>query len=234
MSAMNTDISARETRLRLLNAAGEEFAEKGFKSATVRAICDRAGANVAAVNYHFGDKERLYSEVLRFAHACAVEKHPPTRGIDHLPPPRRLREFIHAFLRRVFDEGRPAWHGKLMSREMFQPTAALDDLVKHEIKPRYCELGEIISQLLGPGADEQLIRRCGESVVGQCIFFHHARPMLERLHPEDKFDSAAIEERAEHIFRFSLAAMKGLARGLKEVTHRSLRNPTARAKGAAR
>ena len=51
------------TKARLLEAAGEEFAEKGFELARVRAICERAGANLAAINYHFGDKEQLYVEV---------------------------------------------------------------------------------------------------------------------------------------------------------------------------
>ena len=61
------------TKARLLEAAGEEFAEKGFELARVRAICERAGANLAAVNYHFGDKEQLYVEVLREAHRCGLE-----------------------------------------------------------------------------------------------------------------------------------------------------------------
>ena len=72
MHSSATDITHDKTRQRLLEAAGEIFAEQGFRQTTVRDICARAGANVAAVNYHFGDKEKLYSEVLRFAHGCAV------------------------------------------------------------------------------------------------------------------------------------------------------------------
>src|SRR5580693_1138195 len=109
--------SEQETRQRLLEAGGEVFAAKGFKAATVREICRKAGANVASVNYHFGDKEKLYVEVLRFSHACAIDRHPPTFGVnDTSHPEDRLRAFIVSFVHRMFDTGRPAWHGKLMSR----------------------------------------------------------------------------------------------------------------------
>src|SRR5580658_7522029 len=53
------------TRDKLIDAAGTVFAERGYRSATIREICRRAGANVAAVNYTFGDKMGLYTEVLR-------------------------------------------------------------------------------------------------------------------------------------------------------------------------
>jgi AcrR family transcriptional regulator len=72
MQNRSSDSSPDKTRQRLLEAAGEIFAEQGFRKATVRDICARADANVASVKYHFGDKEKLYSEILRFAHGCAI------------------------------------------------------------------------------------------------------------------------------------------------------------------
>jgi AcrR family transcriptional regulator len=74
------DPTMTETRQRLLEAAGAVFAERGFRATTVREICHRARANLAAVNYHFGDKERLYGAVLQYALRYALQKYPPTLG----------------------------------------------------------------------------------------------------------------------------------------------------------
>ena len=63
---------ADDTQAKLLEAAGQVFAEVGFQAATVREICARAGANVAAVNYHFGDKMGLYIEALRQSMGAAA------------------------------------------------------------------------------------------------------------------------------------------------------------------
>src|SRR5882672_11964256 len=108
-----------DTRQRLLDAAGEVFAEHGFRKATVRDICRRAGANVAAVNYHFRDKEHLYGQVLAYCGRCALEKYPPGGGTSPDAPARdRLAAFIRNYLDRLLDEGRPAWHGQLIAREV--------------------------------------------------------------------------------------------------------------------
>src|SRR5260370_972812 len=55
------------TRAQLLEAAGQVFAEKGVDRATGKEICERAGANTAAINYHFGGMEGLYSAVIEEA-----------------------------------------------------------------------------------------------------------------------------------------------------------------------
>ena len=91
-TASSATAAAPETRQRLLQAAAEVFAARGFRQATVREICRRAQANLAAVNYHFRDKEGLYADVLEDAHRQALKKY-PLDGPDYeaLPPPDACR-----------------------------------------------------------------------------------------------------------------------------------------------
>ena len=99
------------TKHRLLEAAGEVFAERGFEGATVREICARAGANVAAVNYHFGDKRELYRATLFHAYRTVDERIPIDGGAPPSAPPEvRLRALIGAFVARMTAPGRPIWH----------------------------------------------------------------------------------------------------------------------------
>jgi len=207
------DASHDETRRQLLEAAGEVFVEVGFKNATVREICRRGNANIAAVNYHFGDKETLYMEVLRYSSARALEKYPPLLNVGpSAPPEKRLRAFIHSFLLRIFDKGPTSWHGKLMSREMVEPTRALDSLIEERIRPMAGHLWKIVAEILDCPPEDERVRLCSFSVVSQCVFYHHCRPVMTRLFPDQPaLDAAGIEKVADHISRFSLAAMKALS-----------------------
>ena len=200
-----------ETRQQLLEAAGAVFAEVGFRNATVREICRRAGANVAAVNYHFGDKEALYVEVLRHSQQKAFAKYPPLLGVAaDAPPEEKLGAFVRSFLLRIFDGGSFTWFGKMMSREMVEPTEALDSLVAERLRPMADLLRGLVADILGRSPRDEAVRLCCFSVVSQCVFYHHCRTMITRLFPEQKLDASAVEQLAGHIARFSLAAMKHL------------------------
>ncbi|HSY74566.1 MAG TPA: CerR family C-terminal domain-containing protein [Dongiaceae bacterium] len=205
-----TDASTDETRRQLLEAAGEVFAEVGFRDATVREICRRAGANIAAINYHFGDKETLYLEVLRYAHGKALAKYPPMMDLpDDAPPEKKLRAFIHSMLQRIFDKGPTSWHGKLMSREMIEPTKALDSLVEERMRPMVAQLWKIVAEILDCPVNDERVRLCSLSVISQCVFYNHCSPVVSRLFPNKlPQDSASIGHLAEHITKFSLAAMR--------------------------
>jgi len=207
------DHDNQSTRERLLLTAGEVFAEHGFRAATVREICRRANSNVAAINYHFGDKERLYAAVLEFADRCASEEQPIQEGFRAgLTPEQQLHEFVRRVLRRIFGKGRTGWYAKLMAREMVDPSEAIEPVVERSYRPQLQQLVDIVQDLLGDQTSEDEARVCAFSVVGQCVFFHHSRSVIRRLDPELQFGPADIERLADHITRFSVAALKNLKR----------------------
>ncbi len=93
---------------------------------------------------------------------------------------------------------------------MIEPTKALDELIAREVKPNSELLVGIVRELLGPaGKDPMLVRRAALSVVGQCVFYQHARAFVTRLFPNETMD---VEGLTKHITRFSLAAMRAIAK----------------------
>jgi AcrR family transcriptional regulator len=198
----------------LLDAAGEIFAEYGYRAATVRQICEKAGANVAAVNYYFGDKDKLYMAVLRLAHKSRGSN---SRGgfpaVDpKAPAEQRLRSYVASLLSSIFAEGRPGWHFKLITREMMEPTRALDTIVKEAARPIHQELGRIVGEILGANATEKLIRLGTLSILGQTVYYLHARPIIARLYPGEKYGPESIADIADHISRFSILALTALSK----------------------
>jgi len=201
------------TEKRLLEAAGEIFAEYGYRAATVRQICEKAAANIASVNYYFGDKEGLYKAVLRSVPDEHAKKYPPYLGLDEgASAEKKLRAYVQSLLHRVFDEGRPGWHAKIIARELIEPTRALDMLLEEVARPVHQELGAIISQLLGPKVCDEAVRLCALSVLSQCVYYHHARSVIRRLYPEQKYGAEDIARLADHITDFSLGALRSYRR----------------------
>jgi TetR/AcrR family transcriptional regulator, regulator of cefoperazone and chloramphenicol sensitivity len=194
------------TKVRLLEAAGSEFAEKGFDCARIRAICERAQANVAAVNYHFGDKETLYVEAVLHAHRCGFESE---EGDDEDAggPVEQLRGFVYHFLSRVLALHDPDdWRHRLMIREMLDPTPASDVLIREAIRPRFERLARILRRFC-PDADERRIHALAFSVIGQCLHYKMARPITERLVGAEAMAALDLDYLTEHITTFCLAAL---------------------------
>ncbi len=203
--------SAVGTRQRLLEVAAEVFAEHGFHNARVRDICARARANVAAVNYHFHDKMSLYEEVLRHAFMAMTRGAPARLELADTSAALRLRVFVMDMVSQLLSEGRTAMYAKLVAREMVDATAAVTCVIEDGIRPQMHFLMDTVRELLGTEADDQLVRRCASSVIGQCLFYHTARPAVLQLPLEEKLDPDAVEPIASHIAAFSLAAIERLA-----------------------
>jgi len=220
---MSDTLAIAETRQRLLEAALEVFAELGYRNATFREICRRAQANNAAVNYHFRDKENLYLEVLeRELHTVTDSGLLDAIARLEAPPEARLRAFIRQLLKGLLGETRPTRLLKLMSNEMIEPTPGIELMVRLGCHPLYDLLRSIIADLMGADADPRTVERCMQSVMAQCMGYHHGRPLLARIYGYDEYDDALIEEITEHIARFSLG---GIAAATSAPLHAECRSP---------
>jgi AcrR family transcriptional regulator len=219
MGMKSQENAALDTRQRLLVAAGEVFAEQGFRAATIRDICHRAGANVAAVNYYFRDKQTLYAEVLKYAYENARAKYPSDAGLaPQASPQERLAGFVRALVYRILDQTRLAWHGTLMFHEMVEPTEALTTLVQEAIRPEFERLRGVVCELLGPEADPEQVLRCVWSIAGQCLFYYHAKHIIAILRPQGAYPPQDMQRIADHVIEFSLSAIQCLKRGKQTET----------------
>ena len=193
---------------RILLAAGWVFAEMGSEAATVRDICLAAGVNLAAVNYYFGDKKRLYIESVKHAHEERVRQVPEPRWEPGTPADRKLREFLGNTLERMLGLGQPPWQVRLMLREMLQPTEACRELVEDYFRPHFEMLVSILAELAAGRLDEPRLRRLAVGVMGQCFVYRAAGEVVGMLVSADEL--AALHtpaELADHVTRLTLAAL---------------------------
>ena len=198
------------TRARLITAAGEVFAEHGFQSATVRDICTRAGANIAAINYYFRDKAGLYLAVLRHSMTEGTgQPEPRDAALLADTPEQALRLMIAAMLLRMHNPstGR-ACHLRIMVHEMAQPTDALPRVVEEIIGPNYAAMRQILSRLLDRPPDDDLTRLCAHSIIGQVVHYAHAGPVINLLWTDLKMTPERLNAIAAHISDFSLSAIR--------------------------
>ncbi|BBL76868.1 DUF1956 domain-containing protein [Methylomagnum ishizawai] len=211
---MNEPQDNEQARDRLLQAAVEVFGERGFRDATVRDICAKASVNPASVNYYFGGKEALYHAALALAFQEGDRRYPQNPAFDaSLSPEERLGSFIRALLLRLTDNSLFGSYGRLIAREIADPTPALDYIVETILRPRIQNLREILPDLLGPGWRDPDIARCIFAILGLCLVYQHSRPLVDRLCPEVIGSPEAIAETADFITRYTLAALKQLAAG---------------------
>jgi AcrR family transcriptional regulator len=193
------------TRQRLLDAAEKVFADKGFEAASVDEITKLAEANRAAISFHFGGKERLYIETVKYAHRACHEGVPFPEFPAGTPAVERLRGFIKTVVQRMVAEPDP-YATQLMIREMAHPTAACVEVVREYIRPMADILRGILRELL-PDAPEARLYMTGFSIVGQCLFYKQNRPVAQLLIGDEEFAHLNADKIAEHIFAFTL---KGL------------------------
>lgn len=197
------------TRAIVLEAAGKVFAERGFAEATSKEICERAGANSAAVNYYFGGKENLYEEVLVEAHRQMVS----LEDLDQLlssdgTPEDKLRAFLLRMLQTAADAAN-LWGVKIYLRELASPSPFITTVMTTTVLPKADKLRCLIHELTGLPQDSAQVERAKAFVLTPCISLIMFPDVLKKLVlPTFAADSKDV---LEDMLAYALGGLRALA-----------------------
>jgi len=175
--------------------------------------------NLAASNYHFGSKRALYLAVLRELFA-RIQTELRARG--GAPAPGELDRLDAVGLRRMLHARLdvmlalligppPGVYGRLMQREMMDPSEALPVIVDEFIRPTMAEMEDILARL-APGFDRATLERCAFSIVGQALFYLSAMPAVLRVLAIQRYTRELRATLADHLTAFSLGGLGAMER----------------------
>lgn len=201
-----------QTRQRLLDVAETLFAEHGFAATSVRDITSAAACNLAAVNYHFRDKQNLYHEVFRRRLAALRD-----RRIASISESRSgagsleavLGAFAATFLEPLVDHSRGRLLMALFTREMLDPQLPAELFKSEFVEPVNQALVEALMTTT-PGLTPRSARACALEIVGQLLQVAQ-REGRARLDPAWEAGLPPLPEMVAHIVRFSAAGVRASA-----------------------
>lgn len=203
-----------QTRQQLLEVAGRLFAEQGYARVTSKQICEVAGTNVAAVNYHFGGKDGLYAAVLEEAHArlVSIELVVTTTQGD-ADPGEKLRILLTQVVGQIARRHQDTWALRVLSREIMAPTSMMNRMVADRIMPKLKLVAAMIAGALGVPANHPAVSRCMLSIIGPCGFLLITNPDLQKqMFPSLSLDAQAL---VEHMVTFALGGLKSVATSVR-------------------
>ena len=206
----------KKTRLRILEVACGLFAEHGYRDTTVQQICDAADANVAAVNYYYGNKAGLYREVWRRAAAMLDEVHgsalPAPSAVEgpEADPEARLRELVRSRVFAIFDDGPGGWFPGLIQKEMAHPSDIAAELQEEFIAPRRRALAGEVAGLLRPKATRIQVQVCTLNVAGLFVFLNIRRARGEQFGQDRPPSETEIETIARQTADFAMAGIRDI------------------------
>jgi len=224
---MSAAADATGTRERLLEIACNLFAEKGYARASISEITRLAGANKAAVNYHFGSKEKLYQEAWRHAHERFLAQVPPHGGVaSDRPAEERLRGRIRAGLQRAMMGD--AIEFRIMRNEMANPTGLLRQVIDDAIRPIRQATQAILRELLGPRATDTDVALCEVCVVAPWMHVTHRRQAEKHEGLAPVFREEMLEHMVDHLTAFALAGIRQIRKRLEQSPRKRRHNGNSR------
>lgn len=214
-----------DTPERILRAATGLFARHGHRAVTLKDVAREAKVNGAAVNYHFGDKSKLYRAVIDFCLAEREEAAPiDDAGWRDLAPDLRLRNFITMMMEQLLNERQTTLLSQIMLWEAIDPTPEFKKMVVRLPGRQLNILDDMIRDWVGDALPRRKIRAASISILGQCVYYRYGRKILAFAEKRNRTSRDEISAIAEEIYEFSAAALRGLsARSGQEVATHKIR-----------
>jgi TetR/AcrR family transcriptional regulator, regulator of cefoperazone and chloramphenicol sensitivity len=211
------------TRQRVLKAACQVFARRGFDGTHIREICNLAGVNLAALCYHFHTKDDLYAAVQAEARQqLSVASGSAFHTGDGATPRQRLQAAIESLFATLTADS--AWIAHLLVRELADDANTARGLVGDELQGHLVLIKSIIRDAAGGAADHPSLRLAAFTVVSQCVFFCAAATALLRIFPQMAIRALRPHALVSHLSRSSL---RSFASGMNSSRERPPRRPPA-------
>ena len=176
------------TRQALIDAAGHLLAERGISEVSTRAIADRAGENLGTIHYHFGGKEGLLKEMLRYA--CHAEAGPTLpealKECEHdLDRPQgqilAVHRVVQHFMSVIFSPTRPGWCARVLY-QMAQHRGPLRVFLREQVVDPHFEAITRLVLRIRPEWTAYEVYVWVHLLIGSVVFHaDHADLILERL-----------------------------------------------------
>ncbi len=180
---MGTARDSKKTRTKLIEAAGQLFAKKGFSAVTVRDIAKKAETNLSALNYHFRTKDALYREVL--IEACRLDSisAEDKKNLLQFEPREAIFIFIKESLSEYRKKAASNWQFILVSRECREPGDAFDEISKDYLEPETKFLAEIIGRAVGKSSADHYVNFAVLSLIALIETFGIYTHLIDAVAP---------------------------------------------------
>lgn len=206
---MKKNMEYMDTKEKILMTASDIFAKHGYKDTTIRMIATEADTNVASINYYFGDKGKLYLEVIKYWSDDAFKEYPFEELEDTSKNPEyRLRTFVYnTLLCLLGSEGKGTGFGRLITWEAsHSPSEVVHQVIAESIGKPTQSLFKIVQEITG--CDEAQSKKYAASIIGQTTYFYLSRYLINDLYGiKDVKSKMDIEMITDMIVSFSLHAL---------------------------
>ena len=190
-----------ETKTLIINCAGELIAKYGYAKVTSKSICEKAEVNIAAINYHFGSRDKLYVEVLREVHEYIINMNELNKLCSaNLSAKEKLENFIDIFVENLLEKKK--WYIKVWLREIVSSSPFISKILSQDTINKLDTISKIFSEYTGLSVADPKLYSCILIVISPFFMYFLSHNIGEILPVK-----CNKEELIAHLKKFSFAGL---------------------------